>query len=723
MKKIIYLIIFLLTFFISCSNNNEISINKIGKNEYYIGEEFDVTGYTINVTIKGYTKELILEETMLENTTLDNIGYNELKIVYVEGDISLTTTFNVLVKETDNDALQSISISQYGKTEYFVGESFDIADYKIEVSYESGNKETLDLTLDMIDKNSYDYNKLLDINDSNIKIYYKQDGIIKTCNIDIIVKKIEPIELILLEKGLDYYTLNQQIDIKNYKFLVKYNNGSEKEVELDLENCMPYEFEENVEDEPVDTIVTFSYTEKDTTVTTETKVLVYSEWSYEELIEKKEEAIYFEKIYEDMNNSIPEEITEDLKFPSASDYNYKYKISISTSDYNIISPTGKVNFDDEDQIVTITMIVKSTYSTMEHSWSVIVKGLGPVKLRTWDSSKKHIFGYFYEATSQTMDEEDAKKIDVINYCFATVSNGKCSISGLKYFKENLKLRRSTGVRIVLSLNGASKENYGFSDACLTKESRKIFIDSMMEILKNYKFDGFDIDWEYPSWDGLADSRAEDRINFTLFLKELREALDNYKEGLLLTAALIGGNNVERFYEVSEINKYLDYAHIMTYDLNNSGISSHHTNPLKGSRAYSAKTAIENYESCGMDVEKMVIGAAFYGKISKLTTKTTPENALNKPVESTNTIQYTTIYDKYLNNVNYKKIYDESTGAYYLSDGEYFITYDDQLSIIKKCQMTKQYNLAGIMFWDYGSDTTKTLLKTMASEINSINFGR
>ena len=34
----------------------------------------------------------------------------------------------------------------------------------------------------------------------------------------------------------------------------------------------------------------------------------------------------------------------------------------------------------------------------------------------------------------------------------------------------------------------------------TESSRKVLIDSIMEALKKYQFDGIDIDWEYPTAD-------------------------------------------------------------------------------------------------------------------------------------------------------------------------------------------------------------------------------
>lgn len=720
MKKILLVLIMaLVVSLLGCvSKNNSIELKEKGKEEYYVGERFSCEGYTLLVTIDGKTKKVNLDETMVNVDKFQSEGEKKIYVEYKENGVILKTTIIVMVKPLEKITLESISVKEKGKIEYLVGEKFDVNGYVIECIYSDKSKEEKTVTLDMIDY----VDEFKETGEKIITISYTSEDVTKTAQVKINVKAIEPVKIEVKQVGKDYYTYEYELDLTDYIFTVTYSDGTTKDVKLEKGNCTPTSFEENITDEPIETVITGTYVEDDKTLTVTFTVNVYSEWGYEEYVGMLESLELSEKIYQDLCDIIPTEATEKINLPSSKDYGYKFTLLYSSSNADVLSPTGNVTRFDDDKVVTITLTIKNEYLEKTYTWDVLIKGLGPVILRPWDNSKKHIFGYFYEGTSHLMSEDDARRIDVINYCFARVRNGICDISELKYLNENIKLRRSTGVRMVLSIGGGGKDTYGFSDACLTQESRKVFIDSMMEILKKYNLDGFDIDWEYPSWEGLGDSKPVDKANFTLLLKELREALDNYKEGLLLTAALIGGVNVDRFYEVSEINKYLDFAHIMTYDLNNSGVASHHSNPFKGNRAYSAKSAMDTYHDGGMDYNKIVIGAAFYGKISKLKTPTTPEQALNKATESATTIHYTAIVEM-MKDSKYVKVFDQSTGAYYLSDGEYFITYDDSQAIITKCRMTEQYNLGGIMFWDYGSDATGTLLRTMSAEILMINNGR
>lgn len=64
--------------------------------------------------------------------------------------------------------------------------------------------------------------------------------------------------------------------------------------------------------------------------------------------------------------------------------------------------------------------------------------------------------------------------------------------------------------------------------------RKNFIDSALNMITSYGFDGLDIDWEYPNRRDSVHGSA-DIDNFTTLLREIREVFD--KRDLLLTAAV------------------------------------------------------------------------------------------------------------------------------------------------------------------------------------------
>ena len=52
------------------------------------------------------------------------------------------------------------------------------------------------------------------------------------------------------------------------------------------------------------------------------------------------------------------------------------------------------------------------------------------------------------------------------------------------------------LKLMISVGGWSWSNH-FSNMAKTEETRRAFANSAVNFLREYKFDGLDIDWEYP----------------------------------------------------------------------------------------------------------------------------------------------------------------------------------------------------------------------------------
>jgi chitinase len=132
----------------------------------------------------------------------------------------------------------------------------------------------------------------------------------------------------------------------------------------------------------------------------------------------------------------------------------------------------------------------------------------------------------------------------------------------------------------------------FSDIALTDESRSRFARSAVKFMQSYQFDGIDIDWEYPVSGGQPGNtyRPEDGANYVKLVREVRSQLDSLggKTGLkyLLTIASPAGHDKIANFRLSEMEPFLDWFNLMTYDYHGSwepGMTNHqaplYANPM------------------------------------------------------------------------------------------------------------------------------------------------
>lgn len=327
--------------------------------------------------------------------------------------------------------------------------------------------------------------------------------------------------------------------------------------------------------------------------------------------------------------------------------------------------------------------------------------------------RKKLIGYVSTKDLSFLSATDIKALDVINLAFGHI-NGGCVIYAPDYLiEECIRIRKENPeCKIVLSVGGWSAG--GFSEAASSKEGREKFALSAIEIIKKYGLDGLDIDWEYPciSTAGIAASK-EDKENFTELIKITREALVLMEGNKMLTIAAGAGEYFINSTEMREVQKYLDYVQLMTYDLRGGYhiCTGHHANLLddkKDISQTSAENAVKIFNMAGVPKEKLIVGAAYYSRM--WTGVPDRNNGLHQMAESIGGYgpSYGELVKKYINKNGYKRFFDEEARAPWLFNGDTFISYDDEMSCREKAKYVTDNGLGGIMFWEYRLDETRTL---------------
>ena len=316
----------------------------------------------------------------------------------------------------------------------------------------------------------------------------------------------------------------------------------------------------------------------------------------------------------------------------------------------------------------------------------------------------------------------------INFAFARISpRGEVEFEEPAAAAANLRslaaLRKANPrLKIIVSVGGWMAD--GFSDAALTDASRQRFATSALALLREHALDGIDLDWEYPG-QGVAGIRyrAEDKQNFTLLLKTLRERLDMESDARGRKASdryvLTIASADREYFDHTEMNRlhvYLDWINIMGYDFFNSltPTTGHHAglyrSELAPANSRFADAAVVQHLAAGIPSTKLVLGVAFYGR--GFTGVTARNNGLNQPYERFEAEHsYAELAEKYIGKQGFVRYWDERAQAPHLwnASTRAFISYDDARSIEIKTRYARERRLGGIMFWELSQDRNGELL--------------
>ncbi|VDD87424.1 unnamed protein product [Enterobius vermicularis] len=332
----------------------------------------------------------------------------------------------------------------------------------------------------------------------------------------------------------------------------------------------------------------------------------------------------------------------------------------------------------------------------------------------------HVFYAFakfnYDFEAEPTDPEDLPSSYYIG-TYATVTN-------LKKIDPDLK--------ISLSFGGYSFGGYLFGLMASTETNRQKFISSAIEFARRYKFDGIDIDWEYPS--------ANEKQLYVLFIKELRDAVEAESEStkqprLLVTAAVPAGKaTIDTGYDVAALAPYMDYFLVMTYDYHGSWNSyTGNNSPLFARENQTDKTfcdvssfnaaiftqlrveylqawTMNYYASLGAPKNQLIMGFPNYGRGWMLRNRQenyvgAPANGPSPAYPCTQTAGIAAYLEicEVLAKPGVQDLFNEEQEVPYFINGDEWMSYDDVESVRIKAEWARNEGFGGGFVWTLDFD--------------------
>ncbi len=286
-------------------------------------------------------------------------------------------------------------------------------------------------------------------------------------------------------------------------------------------------------------------------------------------------------------------------------------------------------------------------------------------------------------------------------------------------KNMFECAHESGAKILASIGGWTMCKH-FAQIAADPVKRATFVDDCKTLLK-MGFDGIDLDWEYPGNKGMniLDYSDEDYHNFTLLVKEIREAIGNDK---LLTSCFSCDIKKLQKLEWNELTNYLNYFNIMSYDMDGgwSDNTGHNSSLYNDDDKHSWDKVFKYLtQTAGIESKKINMGIAFYGR----SVETNGPASLGAPTYKTNKEFYIDgplyMAHDFVNFGNYEgapyytyivehtkdwtEYWDDKAKVPYKVKDNFFLSYDNEESVRLKAEYVVDNNAAGVIIWQVYND--------------------
>ena len=309
---------------------------------------------------------------------------------------------------------------------------------------------------------------------------------------------------------------------------------------------------------------------------------------------------------------------------------------------------------------------------------------------------------------------DPRFLDAVIYAFVEINpDGTLLVPTPNYLNYLLSLKNSKpSLKLIAAIGGWGAE--GFSDAASTPRSRYDFARNVNELINDYGLDGIDLDWEYPGSSAAGiKSSPQDRENFTLLITAIRDVIGD--DAWLSVAGTGDSGYTTRSAEIDKIAPLITHFNLMSYDFTAGETGErgrrHQANLYDSNLSlpgYSVDAMVRNLINNGMPSEKILLGVPFYGRLG-----------------ATTTASYDELRRNYINKNEYDYRFDDTAKVPYLvRDGQFAMSFDNDLSIYIKAQYVLNNCLGGIFSWTSTFDQANILARAMYESINNpLNFSK
>ncbi|MBW0482640.1 hypothetical protein O181_022355 [Austropuccinia psidii MF-1] len=316
--------------------------------------------------------------------------------------------------------------------------------------------------------------------------------------------------------------------------------------------------------------------------------------------------------------------------------------------------------------------------------------------------------------------------------------------GRRLAKEFISEAKKHRVNTIMSFGGWTGSLH-FSKLA-SDPNRKRFARALVDFAKGFGFEGLDLDWEYPNRAGIGCNSfsPDDTKNFGLLIKEIRALWPKAQltAALGLTGLIGASGQPATSSEMTDVVGNLDFVNLMAYDVYGAWApTTGPIGPLKStcadpSFAFSVETGYDTMLKQGFKASQIILGIPAYGKRLELVsptlkpkivngfttyyyqnhTKVTPpggplddrpgKDVCNNTQTWTGSWLTTQIIakgwlsrDQKKGGNGFTRYYDDCSGLPFLTNGKYFIAYEDIFSSVKKAEFAKRNRMAGVYFFD------------------------